>query len=620
MPTVLAVLLAFSGGTWLDVPFTRQAKDGCGSASIWMLMQYWRPADTPTVEEIHRAVFSPEAGGVYASNMERYFASHGFRTLSLTAQWQDLQDHLTAGRPLIASIESNARLQLHYVVVAGVDDANGIIYVNDPADRKLRAMYRSDFEKKWKATGNWTLLVVPNGEPRAGANSGSDPELLVKQGSDPELASAPGSPDLIEASKAFRNEQYSQAKHLALLVLRENPKDRTTNELLGTIFYLQNNLEASLKYWNRAEGPKIQEVRVDPPIPLDPIRLDHVFEFSPASVFTLDQYRRTVRNLNSTEAFSAYTFELTPANPGSFDLTLRSTDRSGVHYLSALAGLPFRSVRGDIRNIRGETINLDALVRWDSRKERAWMALSTPVGMGASRRLALQADGRREEWDLSGTRFVLRKMESSIALQSRAGSRGNWSSGVVFGINQHRGTVGYVGAMDYDVVRVPEHRIVLSSGSKVRVQRLASERFAKLDTGVQLRWSPRASGDDLETSLQVQGGWASTQTPIDELFALGIDRDNPGHLLRAHPATRSRRKGAAVYANQYGLLNAEIQKIIHEFPLVRVSVVPFVDTARTGGWFVDTGLDLRLRLLSRATFSFSIGRDLMAGKTVGYLR
>src|SRR5262249_36022767 len=140
MSTVLAVLLAVSGGTWLDVPFTRQAKDGCGSASIWMLMQYWHPAETPTVEEIHQTVFSPEAGGVYASNMERYFTSHGFRPLSLTAHWQDLQDHLTAGRPLIVSIESNARLQLHYVVIAGMDDANGIIFINDPADRKLRAM------------------------------------------------------------------------------------------------------------------------------------------------------------------------------------------------------------------------------------------------------------------------------------------------------------------------------------------------------------------------------------------------------------------------------------------------------------------------------------------------
>jgi len=86
MSTVLAVLLAVTAGTWLDVPFTRQTKDGCGSAAIWMLMSYWRPADTPAVAEIHHTVFSPEAGGVYASTMEGYLASHRFRVLALSAE------------------------------------------------------------------------------------------------------------------------------------------------------------------------------------------------------------------------------------------------------------------------------------------------------------------------------------------------------------------------------------------------------------------------------------------------------------------------------------------------------------------------------------------------------
>ena len=28
-------------GVWLDVPFIKQEKDGCGAASISMVMQYW---------------------------------------------------------------------------------------------------------------------------------------------------------------------------------------------------------------------------------------------------------------------------------------------------------------------------------------------------------------------------------------------------------------------------------------------------------------------------------------------------------------------------------------------------------------------------------------------------
>jgi ABC-type bacteriocin/lantibiotic exporter with double-glycine peptidase domain len=47
----------------------------------------------------------------------------------------------------------------HYVVVAGVSE--GAVEMNDPADRKLRKISRGEFEKKWRAAGNWTLLAVP---------------------------------------------------------------------------------------------------------------------------------------------------------------------------------------------------------------------------------------------------------------------------------------------------------------------------------------------------------------------------------------------------------------------------------------------------------------------------
>jgi len=36
------VSAAVSAGLWLDVPFVKQEKNGCGSASIAMVMQYWQ--------------------------------------------------------------------------------------------------------------------------------------------------------------------------------------------------------------------------------------------------------------------------------------------------------------------------------------------------------------------------------------------------------------------------------------------------------------------------------------------------------------------------------------------------------------------------------------------------
>lgn len=156
-----------SKGVWLDVPFVEQEKEGCGAASIAMVMQYWlkhqggSAAESINVEEIQRALYVPDAHGLYASAMERYFQQHGFRTFSFSGQWEDLQQHLKKGRPLIIALKPSGSGQLHYVVVAGIDWEQGLLFLNDPAQRKLLKQERSVLEKQWSATGKWTLLALP---------------------------------------------------------------------------------------------------------------------------------------------------------------------------------------------------------------------------------------------------------------------------------------------------------------------------------------------------------------------------------------------------------------------------------------------------------------------------
>jgi ABC-type bacteriocin/lantibiotic exporter with double-glycine peptidase domain len=165
---------AVSGGVWLDVPFVRQEKDGCGAATIAMVMQYWlkqqgRSANEITnVKQIHRALKLPGTHGIYATAMERYFQQHGFRTFSFSGEWKDLQEHLRKGRPLIVALKpSGVNAPLHYVVVAGLDWERGHLLLNDPAQRKLLKQDRSVFEKQWSATRKWTLLALPQPpEPR----------------------------------------------------------------------------------------------------------------------------------------------------------------------------------------------------------------------------------------------------------------------------------------------------------------------------------------------------------------------------------------------------------------------------------------------------------------------
>jgi alkanesulfonate monooxygenase SsuD/methylene tetrahydromethanopterin reductase-like flavin-dependent oxidoreductase (luciferase family) len=90
--------------------------------------------------------------------MPRYLEAHGFTAFTFSGEWADLRHHVEQGRPLIVALKTGAD-SFHYAVVAGVGVAT--ISLNDPADRKLRLYSRGDFEKRWLATGQWTLLAVP---------------------------------------------------------------------------------------------------------------------------------------------------------------------------------------------------------------------------------------------------------------------------------------------------------------------------------------------------------------------------------------------------------------------------------------------------------------------------
>lgn len=157
-----------TSGAWLDVPFVKQTEEGCGSAAISMLLQYWSAhgvaLDASLVDPaaIQQKLYSRKGHGIYASDMERYLKELGFRTFGYSGEWNDLREHLEKGRPLILSLQARgSKTRFHYVIVAGMDWGHGALFVNDPARGKLLRLEREEFEREWRTTGNWMLLAVP---------------------------------------------------------------------------------------------------------------------------------------------------------------------------------------------------------------------------------------------------------------------------------------------------------------------------------------------------------------------------------------------------------------------------------------------------------------------------
>ncbi|MGB6974665.1 MAG: C39 family peptidase [Terracidiphilus sp.] len=161
-----------AAGVWLDVPFVAQTRDGCGAATLSMVMQYWehhqgqgmQPA--ANAQQILQALYAKQAQGIYASAMVDYLKAHGYRAFAFTGDWAMVEDHLKHGRPLIAALRPQGSRALHYVVLAGLEPKQHVVLVNDPEQRKLMKVDETEFEREWKATGDWTLLAVPAGGAR----------------------------------------------------------------------------------------------------------------------------------------------------------------------------------------------------------------------------------------------------------------------------------------------------------------------------------------------------------------------------------------------------------------------------------------------------------------------
>jgi uncharacterized protein YvpB len=165
---LLAAQLLGAAGVWLDVPFVRQTKNGCGAASVSMILRYWRKlgiaveAETADAARIHSRLYSQEARGTRGSDLEEYLRAQDFQTFVFAGKWEDLRQHLAKGRPLVVCLgAADAGGPRHYVVVTGLDDAGGLLLVNDPQRRKLAKIHREQFEREWAAAGHWTLLALP---------------------------------------------------------------------------------------------------------------------------------------------------------------------------------------------------------------------------------------------------------------------------------------------------------------------------------------------------------------------------------------------------------------------------------------------------------------------------
>ena len=149
----------------LDVPFFTQQKNGCGAASVAMMIGYWagqpatKPIARPSPERVYQRLYDAERKGILLADMKRYLEEIGFRAFTLRGRWIDLENHLAKGRPIIVGLKKPRARQLHFAVVVGAADNQ--VWLNDPTRKKSSRMKLTEFTRQWELADSWMLLATP---------------------------------------------------------------------------------------------------------------------------------------------------------------------------------------------------------------------------------------------------------------------------------------------------------------------------------------------------------------------------------------------------------------------------------------------------------------------------
>lgn len=462
------------------------------------------------------------------------------------------------------------------------------------------------------------------------------------------------------AGVAFSRKNYGAAKAYLKRVLKIDPRDGYTANFLGTIYSLEGNLPAALKAWNRIQQPRIRDIRIAPQPRVNPVLLNRAFAFSPDATLEASQWLTTQARLNALGIFNRPRLDLQPLSDGRFDAEFVPNERNGwggntlQSAASLLRGVPYDTVYPTFFNLGRSAMNLTSLLRWDPQKERVYAALESPIAGSAQWRYRVYLDGRRENWNLSNTFFgsatpvsnmQMEKIEGGAEIESISSGRLQWSTGLDLSGRSFRRaqwsnpsaavffTNGF--ALEYRasvhalLVDAPEQRFTLESTAGAQAGKLfarSSNPFLQGEAGLRARWVPQARGDDYEMTAQLRGGKTWGTAPFDDLFILGLERDN-NLWLRGTIGTMNGRKGSAPLGRDYVLFNWDDFKTLFENGILSVRLGPFLDSGRitdpsrdfgSRRWLVDTGLELKARVIGGATVELFFGRDLRTGRNTFY--
>ena len=458
------------------------------------------------------------------------------------------------------------------------------------------------------------------------------------------------------AGVEYKQKKYSRAKRHLRRALALTPADNYASDFLASIYLLEGNLEAALKYWNRAGKPRLSDLSFGGTTHLDTVLLDRVFSFKQGGEWHRDQFLMTEAQLERLNVFVSTRLDLAGQSDDTFRLTFSFVERTTwrdskwQELASLFRGLPYQTVHPEFYNLNHAAVNWLSFVRWDDQKRRVYSEIAAPLRNDPKWRYRIYFDGRNENWNLTNTLLPetpapaglnLEKAAAGAEIVSIPSGSWNWNAGLEYSYRRLRNVQGispqaapfltggssiaYRARVERSLVRLPERRFTLDSIATGELGTFFERplgRYSRISGDLRSILFPRARGDDYEMQGWLRASRTFGAVPFDELYMLGFDRDND-LWMRGHPGLQNGQKGSAPLGRNYVLGNWEIAKNIYSGPFVSLALGPFVDTGKISDpsgyfgsprWLWDTGVQARIRFFGSFEFVLGYGKDLRSGR------
>lgn len=670
-PSVLSLVL-LATAIPLQVPFVPQEKDTCGAAALVMVMRYW--GAEASHDPIAEALVDRELRGIRGSRLADFARERGMVAIVFAGDMVILGDHLAKGRPLVVAIDAG-RGRLHDVVVVGLDDARGEVIVHDPARGASRRVAAGEFERKWTASGRWTLLVQPAAVgPRAETANSSSPDRTEAPPNDGAGVAAAGYDALVgEALEAGRAGRYAEAvvaldRAIALAPGRPEAwserggvrflegryeeavadlhrslarrEDAYVRDLLASSLHLAGRELEALAAWNPLGRPTLRVVEIGGLEKTSDRVARREIGLAEGETLTAAGLRTSRRRLEETGVFERITLRPQPRGDGTADLDVALAERHGLAHgpvdFLVTTGVNLLSQRLRLRysNLGGRGVTLGASHRWQANRPETVLQVQWPRPLGLPVSLRLAGFRGEQAYELGGA-FDMRRRGVDVGLRRVLGGGIVASAGLrlrdrAFSATRPDAEPGLLAGLEAGIearlVERRRHRLDATARVFAAGRALGSD-VGYVQADAELRYEGLLSepeGLTVERSVlavRVRGGQGSDGLPVDEMYAPGVspESDLP---LRAHRLTRGGVLGVNPIGRSVFLVNAEWrQRLLHraswDFGAVAFSDTAWVGRPAEGSptkWLQDVGVGVRFSLLAGPTVRVDHAWGLLDGR------